>query len=173
MPNSTKRLTCFIVIILFLATLSACAKTEREKEVYQFIQDATELAEGHNLGDLMDLAQDGFIVEPGNRSSKEVRRILFITFKRFGRFRIHYPKPSVKLSEDEDTAIVKMNFLIAKKDQLFPELKMLYEDTVAWLETVDKHADVYTLSMELGYESGSWLVKKARITGFARPHGRL
>ncbi len=172
MPRSIKLLS-LVVALSLLALLTACAKTEREEEVYQLIQQAVELAQGHELGGLMDLTQDGFTADPGNRSSKEVRRILFVTFKRFGRFRIHYPKPSVRLSEDEETAIVKMNFLIATKDDLFPELKLLREDTVAWLEAVDKHVDVYTLSMELGYKSGSWLVTKARITGFARPHGRM
>ncbi len=161
------------VMLALLFLVSACSKTERESEVYQLIEQAVGLAEGHKLGELMDLTQDGFIVSPGNRSSKDVRRILFVTFKRFGRFSILYPKPSVLLSEDEKTAIVKMNFLITKKDNPIPELELLYDDASAWLKTVDERSDLYTLSLELGYESGDWLVKKARISGFARPHGRL
>lgn len=166
------RLFC-IIVMLFLLLLNGCSKTDREEEVYRLIQQVVELAEGHKLGGVMDLTQDGFTVDPGNRSSNEVRRVLFVTFKRFGEFRILYPKPSVRLSEDEGTAIVKMNFLITKKDKTFPELELLYADSAAWLKSVDERSDIYTLSMELGYETGDWLVKKARISGFARPHGRL
>jgi hypothetical protein len=160
-------------MLSYLSFLSSCAKTDREEEVYQLIQQGVDLAQENKLGELMDLTQEGFTVGPGNRSSSEVRRILFAIFKRFGKFRIHYPKPSVKLSDDEEIALVKMSFLMASKDQLFPELELLYQEPGAWLQMVDKRADVYTLSMELGYESGSWLVKRARITGFTRPHGRL
>jgi len=163
----------FITVMLFLLLLGGCSKTDREEEVYRFIQQVVELAEGHKLGGVMDQTQDGFSVDPGNHSSKEVRRVLFVMFKRFGRFRILYPKPSVKLSEDERTAVVKMNFLITTKDKPFPELELLYADSAAWLKSVDERSDVYTLSMELGYEAGGWLVRKARISGFARPHGRL
>ncbi len=160
-------------VLLLLFLMVACARTEREEEVHQFIQQAVELAEAHNLGELMDLAQAGFSVDPGNHAEKEVRRILFVTFKRFGRFNILYPRPSVRLSEDEETAVVKMNFLITKQDERLPELELLYEDSAAWLKAVDEGSDIYTLSMELVYESGNWMVNKARITGFARPHGRL
>ncbi len=163
----------FMIVLLFLFLLAACSKTEREEEVYLFIEQAVELAEGHQLGALMDLTQDGFTAGPGNHSSKDVRRILFVTFKRFGRFRIHYPRPSVRLSEEEDTAIVRMNFLLTTADKPIPELELLYEDSTAWIKAVDERSDLYTLSLELGYESGDWLVKKARITSFTRPHGLL
>ena len=171
MSGSTK--ISLVVLSSLLLLLAACSKTEREEEVYRFIQQGVELAEAHSLGDLMDMAREGFIAEPGKRSSKEVRRILFVAFKRFGKFQILYPKPSVRLSEDEETAIVKMNFLITKKEKPFSELKLLYDDPAAWLNAVDERNDIYTLSMELEYESGDWMVTKARLTGFARLHGRL
>lgn len=168
---STRIHTLFFIFCL--TTLSACSKTEREEAVYQLVQEGVELAEAHDLGGMMDLTGDDFTAGPGDHGKKEVRRILFVMLKRYGKFRILYPKPSVKLSEDEQTAIVKMNFLIAKKEQPFPELELLYKDSTAWLAAVDKSADLYTLSMELRFDSGDWLLKKARITGFARPHGRL
>lgn len=173
MPGLPLRFFCLVVVLSLLFQLTACSRTEREEEVYRLVQQGVELAEAHDLGGLMDLTQDDFTADPGKRSSKDVRRILFVTFKRFGKFNILYPKPSVRLSEDEETAIVKMNFLITSKDKPFPELELLYEDSAAWLKVVDERSDIYTLSMELGYVSGDWLVRKARITGFARPHGRL
>jgi hypothetical protein len=162
-----------IIAALTLLLLSACSESDREVEVNRLIQQAVALAEDQNLSGLMELTQDGFTAGPGDRSSKEVRRILFVIFKRFGKFRIHYPKPSIKLSEDENSAIVKMNFLMASNGKMFPELKILYEDTAAWFESVDRRADIYTLTMELGYASGEWLVEKARITTFSSPHGNL
>lgn len=163
----------FISLLLCLLALSACSKTEREELVHRFIQDGVDLAESHDLGGMMEMTMNGFTADPGNHSRKETRRILFVMLKRYGNFHILYPKPSVKLSEDEQIASVRMNFVIAQKEQLFPELKLLYTDPAAWLEALDKGADLYTLSMQLRYDSGDWLLEKARITGFTRPHGRM
>lgn len=171
--SSIKKIAGTMLLLTILIQLSSCAKTDREKQLYQLIEQGVELAEGHNIRGLMELTQDSFTAGPGDRSKQEVRRILFVAFKRFGEFNIHYPKPSIRVSPDENSAIVKMNFLMASKESLFPELEQLYEDASAWIETVDKRADIYTLSIELEYESDSWLINKARITGFGRPHGRL
>lgn len=159
--------------ICTLLLLFACAKTAREEAVYQLIQQGVQLAQAHDLGGMMDLTRDDFTAGPGEHSRQEVRRILFVMLKRYGKFRILYPKPAVTLSEDELFASVKMNFIIATKDQNFAELDLLYQDPATWLATVDKRVDLYTLSMELRFESGNWLVQQARITSFARPHGRL
>ncbi len=174
MQNSPRKLLIStLCLIFFLTALSSCSKTGREKALYQFVQKGIELAEAHDLGGMMDLTGDDFTAGPGNHTKKEVKRILFVILKRYGKFRILYPKPAVKLSENEETAIVKMNFLIAKKEQLFPELELLYKDSTAWLLAVDEGSDLYTLSMELHFDSGNWFMKRARITGFARPHGRM
>jgi len=165
--------TIVVTTILSLYLLTACSKTPSEEAIHLLIKDGVNMAESHDLGGMMDLLEDGFIAGPGHHPKPEVRRILFVMLKRYGKFRIVHPRPSIKLSEDEQSAIVKMNFLIANKQKLFPELELLYTEPVAWLESVDKSADLYTLSMELGAESGEWLLKRARITGFARPHGRL
>ncbi len=141
--------------------------------MYQLIQEGARLAEAHDIGGMMDLTMADFTADPGGHPRKEARRILFVMLKRYGSFRILYPQPSVKLSEDEQSASVKMNFLIAQKEQSLPELELLYEDPTTWLATVDKSADLYTLSMELRYISGNWLLQKARITTFVRPHGQL
>ena len=171
--GSIKSTLGIAVLFSTVMLISACAKTDREKEVYQLIEQGVESAEKHNLSELMQITKDGFTAGPGNRSRQEVRRILFVVFKRFGEFTIHYPKPSVKMSVDENAAIVKMNFLMASKDSVFPELKLFYEDLSAWIDTVDKRADIYALTMELEYVSGSWLVTKATITSFGKPHARL
>ncbi|MCP4341994.1 MAG: hypothetical protein GY799_24695, partial [Desulfobulbaceae bacterium] len=159
--------------LLCLSLLSACSKTEREEAVYQLVADGVTMAEAHDLGGMMSLMADGFIAGPGQHSKQESRRILFVMLKRYGKFRVLYPRPVVKLSEDEQTARVKMNFLIATKGQLFPELELLYADPAAWVEAVDKGADLYTLSMQLSHGSGDWLLGRARITSFASPHGRM
>ncbi len=163
----------FAVVLAMLSLLIACAKTEREEALHQRIKQAAGLAERHDIRGLLDLTQEGFIVDPGGYTSPDVRRILFVTFKRYGKFRIHYPQPTVMLSEDEETATVKMHFLIATEDRSLPKLEQLYKDPEAWLMTVDRHADIYTLSVEFGFKSGNWLAKKARISSFGRPHGQM
>jgi len=167
------RQSAVITLVLSLSFLTACSRTPGEEAIYQLVEDGVNMAESHDLGGMLNLLEDGFIGGPGNYSKQEVRRILFVMLKRYGKFRILYPRPSIQLSEDGHVAIVKMNFLIASKQQPFPELDLLYSEPTAWLAAVDKSADLYTLSMELDVESGEWLLRKARITGFARPHGRL
>ncbi len=162
-----------ITLILSLSVLTACSRTPGEEAIYQLVEDGVSMAESHDLGGMINLLEDGFIAGPGNHSKQEVRRILFVMLKRYGKFRILYPRPSIQLSDDEQGAIVKMTLLIASKQQPFPELDLFYSEPTAWLAAVDKSADLYTLSMELGIESGEWLLRKARITGFTRPHGRL
>jgi hypothetical protein len=161
------------VLLPVLIGVSSCARTDKEEQLYQLIKQGVELAEGHDLSGLMDLTKDEFVARPGDRPKQEVRQILFVTFKRFGRFRIHYPKPVITVSEDGESAIVRMTFLMASQDQVFPELKLLYEDAVAWMEKVDKRTDLYAISMELEYESNNWFVTKARISRFSNPGGRL
>jgi hypothetical protein len=117
----------------------------------------------------MDLTQEGFIADPGGHSGKDVRGILFITFRRYGKFHIHYPKPAIEFSEDGKTAAVEMSLLIAVEGQAIPDLDLLYQDPAAWLMEVDKSADLYKLTVELGLESGDWLAKRARIISFNRP----
>lgn len=173
MPGQPQGSLRFVILLSVLSMLYACAKTEREELVYQLIQRAVERAEAQDMGGLLDLTREGFTVDPGHHPGAEVRRMLFVAFKRLGRFRIHYPMPVVKLSEDEETATVKMNFLVASKDRVFPELELLVQDPDAWMQAVDKHADLYTLSLELVFDSGDWLVKRARITSYTSPHGRL
>jgi hypothetical protein len=173
LKNTACKLLGVTILLSTLMQISACAKTDREEQIYQLIRQGVELAEGHKLGDLMAFTKDSFTAGPGNHSRQDVRRILFVAFKRFGKFSIHYPRPSIRLSDDQNTAIVKMSILMASKDSIFPELKLLYDDTSAWVEAVDKSADIYTLSLELEYESDRWLVKKARISSLAIPHGRL
>ncbi len=167
------KIPSLVVLLSMVVQMNACAKTDREEQAYQLIKQGVELAEGHNLNGLMELTQDNFNAGPGNRSRQDVRRILFVAFKRFGKFSIHHPRPIVRVLDDGERAIVRMKFLIASQAQDFPELKLLYEDTAAWIAAVDEHADMYALSMELEYKSDKWLVKKARISGFAKPHGRL
>jgi hypothetical protein len=173
LKKSIQKISNLTILLTLVMLISACAKTDREEQAYQLIQQGVDLAEGHNLSGLMELTQDSFSAGPGNRSRQDVRRILFVAFKRLGKFSIHHPKPNIRVSEDGERAIVKMKLLIASQAQEFPELKLLYEDTTAWIEAIDQHADIYTLSMELEYESNNWLVKKASISGFAQPHGRL
>ena len=172
MTDTCKRLLVSGCVLLLLS-LAACSKTDGEEAIRSLVQEGVNLAESHDLGGRMDLLDEGFTAGPGEHGKPEVRRILFVMLKRYGNFRILYPNPAIRLSDDEQTAVVKMNFLIARKQQLFPELELLYSKPAAWLEAVDKGVDLYTLSMELGVGSGRWLLRRARLTGYARPHGRL
>ncbi len=55
-------------------------------------EELLRLAEAHDLGDLMDLTREDFRADPGARGRTEAKRILFAGFKRYGNFRLRYPR---------------------------------------------------------------------------------
>ena len=103
---------------------------------------------------------------PGNRDRAEVRRILWMAFRHYSRFRILYPKPGVDLEEEGGAASATVYFLIVKQDRSYPELKDLYEDPAGWLEEVGENADLYRLTLELAKKKGDWLTTRAHLEPF-------
>ena len=135
------------------------------------IEQGGRLDEAHDLSGLQELTSEYFLAEPGNHPWEEAKRGLFIGMKRYGNFHILHPQPSVTVEENKQRAKTTLHFLIIDRDQTIPGLDELYDNPVVWLETIDKSADLYTLSLLLRLEDGEWLVQRAKLTRFGGLQG--
>ncbi len=163
--------TTIAVLLLAGAALAACSRTDEASAIAALIAEGVEQAQAHDLGGLEDLTTADFIAEPGSYPWAEAKRFVFLGMKRYGNFRIHYPQPSIDVSEDRRRATATVHFLIVDKERPFPELQQLYDDPVGWLAAVNSRADLYTLALELRSDDGDWRVYRARLTRFSGLQG--
>lgn len=174
MPCTKHSIIAVSACIAFL--LLACGNKDDTAAIRKLIDQGAELAEAHQIGDLMALTADGFTASPGNRDARSVGTILFVAFRHYGTFDIRYPRPSVDVEEGADTADATIHFMIISQDKPMPELKDLYEDLQAWMEKAGEKADLYRLKLDLVKQEDDWRVQKADLstlkgmTFSANPH---
>ena len=157
----------FIVMAVFISlSIFSCGSKDDAAAIRKLIERGAELAEKHEIGDLMQLTADGFTAFPGSHDARSVRGILFVAFKHYGTFDIRYPRPSVEVQKDAPTARATIYFMIVSKDLAIPDLKDLYENPQEWLDKASEKADLYQLKLDLIKKSGDWRVQKAELAAF-------
>jgi hypothetical protein len=158
-----------LAVVASLAVLgtgcSGCEEEDDEKVLVGMINKAAELAERHDLGELMSMTSDDFVAKPGSRSRQEVKGILLMAFRRYGDFTVEHPAPSVEVSPSRLTATSEMPFLIVRQGVDLPDLTDLYDDPEGWIEAVGEKADAYHLKLGFRKTKGGWRVEKARVRG--------
>ena len=159
------RKTYFICLSLILAALS-CSKKDDETAIKALIRKGADLAEKHEIGDLMDLASDGFVAMPGELNERETKGVLWRTFRYYKAFKILYPRPEIIVEENGRNASAKLPLLIVKEDHAFRKLKDLFDDPKQWIEEAEKSAAIYRLELDLVKAEGDWLVQRARVIKF-------
>jgi hypothetical protein len=115
---------------------AACAEKDDVTLIRNLIREGAALAEEQDISAMMELATEDFIARPGNLNRREVRKFIWLIFRRYGKFRILYPEPAIALAADNQSAAATVHFLIVKKDQTIPKLEKLYKDPQRWLEEV-------------------------------------
>lgn len=153
-------------LMLLTAALVGCGDKDQAQAVRAMIEKGAELAEQHDIGDLMALTVKGFTANPGNHNASEVRGILFAAFRHYGDFDIRYPRPAVTVEEGLDSALAVVHFMIVRRDFDIPGLKELYDDPQRWLELASEKADLYQLKLDLTKDGKSWLIRQATLEGF-------
>lgn len=166
--SSIRHLTRYTVLaLLVLLEVSACTKKDDVKAIRAMIQNAAALAEKHNITDLLKLTGPDFTAQPGHHGRKDLQGILFAAFHYYGRFKIHYPRPAIRLDDNSGKgATATIHFLIVNQDRSLPGLRELYDDPQRWLEAVGEMADLYHLELQWIKIDGDWMVKQARLEGF-------
>jgi hypothetical protein len=152
--------------LLVLGCILSCSPGDETTAIRELIKQGAALGEEHDISGLINLTSDDFIALPGNVDRRETRRILWLTFRHYGSFRVLYPLPSVDLKPDRRSASAGFPFLILRKDASLPKLKELYEDPQKWLEEVGENADLYRLKLQLIKLDGRWVTKQALLERF-------
>ena len=165
MPTIMKTMSPVLVFVILIAGMS-CSKKDDTVLIRKVIANGAQLAQEHQIGDLLRLATEDFSASPGNHDARSVKGILFVAFQHYGTFAVHYPRPSVDVAEGGESAKAKFQFIIISQDRTIPGLKELYDDPQKWIETASEKADLYQLDLGFVKAKGDWLVKTAHMEGF-------
>ncbi|MCP4370883.1 MAG: hypothetical protein GY797_22635 [Deltaproteobacteria bacterium] len=153
-----------LLILLLACFLSSCSEKKDDISlILSLIEKAESLAEEHDTGKLMELTLKKFKAQDGKLTRQQVRKFLWLTFKRYGEFDLLFPEPAVEISDKEQSATAVVHFLVVKKEQPLPDLKKLYRDPERWLEEVGELADLYRLNLKFLKKGDKWLVDAAKI----------
>jgi hypothetical protein len=157
----------FILLALSIGLMvGGCGRSDDAATIRNMIVQAADLAEKHDIADLMAMTADGFRASPGDHDASGVRGILFVAFKHYGSFTIRYPRPSVEVDSNAGTAKATVYFMIVSRGRPMPEFKELYENPQQWLEQAGEKADLYQLKLELVGSKEAWRVQKADLAPF-------
>jgi hypothetical protein len=150
---------------LFIASCSGCEEPDDEQAIRALIAEGAAAAERSDVGGLMELATDGFTAEPGSASRQEVKGVLLMAFRRYGRFTIAHPSPAVTIAEDRRSATAELPFLVVREGSAAPDLGELVDDPERWFEGVAEMGDAFYLTLRLEKTDDGWKAAKARIKG--------
>ncbi len=168
LPRPTTFLAfCVLSAGLVLPACSGCEEQDDEAQIRAMFKYAVEMAERHDLGELMDLTTDDFKVKGQGLSRRDTKGILLMAFRRYGDFSIKHPAPSVDLGSSGTTATAQAPFLIVREGREAPDLGDLYDDPESWAEEVAEMADLYNIKLWL-VKDGTWKVEKAKLDGYRR-----
>ena len=145
---------------------AACSQKDDVQVIRELIKEAAALAEDHNVSEIMELTTEDVVALPGHHNRLEIKRIIFAALMHYGKFKVLYPKPSVDLSNSDNSATSMIYLLIVKKDRTIPDVKDLYEEPRRWLEKVGENADLFQVEIKLLKKDGKWRVNQAHLEGF-------
>ena len=152
-----------LLVIVFVCCLSSCSEKDDIALILSLVEKAEALAEEHDTCRLMELTSNNFKAQDGKLKRKEVRKFLWVTFRRYGKFDLLFPEPTVEIFDKEQSATAVVYFLIVKKEQPLPDLEKLYKDPERWLEEVGELADLHRLNLQFLKKGDKWQVTSAKI----------
>ena len=112
--NLAGKAICAIIIFLFLIT---CSEKDDVLAIRELIREGAALAEDHDVGGIIDLTTEDLVGYPGQVNRMEIKRIIWRAFRHYGKLKVLFPKPSVDISAENQTAACKVYLLIVKRDQ--------------------------------------------------------
>ena len=151
-------------IIFLTCFLSSCSEQKDDVAIIlSLIEKGEALAEEHETGKLMEFTSTDFKAQDGRLNRQQVRKFLWLTFRRYGNFNLLFPEPAVEISDNKKAATVMVHFLVVKKEQRIPDLEKLYKEPERWLKEVGEIADLYRLNLKFLKKDDKWLVNAAKI----------
>ncbi|MFC1883736.1 hypothetical protein ACFL2O_03100 [Thermodesulfobacteriota bacterium] len=155
-----------LAVGLVIFSLTSCGPKDDKKALQELVEKAAGLAENHDIGGIIDLTTEDFTASPGDFDRIGAKRIIFLSFRRYGELNVVHPRPTVDLDSNGKGPLVSFPFLIVKKGQPLPDLKELYNDPMGWIEKVGERADLYRFTLGVVKMDGRWLVKNAHVESF-------
>ena len=152
-----------LIVLISACCLSSCSEKDDIALILSLVEKAEALAEEHDTGKLMELTSKNFKAQDGKLKRRQVRKFLWLTFTRYGKFDLLFPEPAVEISDEGLSATVVVHFLIVRKEQPLPDLEKLYKDPERWLEEVGELADLYRLNLKFLKIGDKWQVTSAKI----------
>ena len=163
----TRELTLSIVLTVFL--LEACSRCEEkddEELILQLIDNGARAAEEHRIGDVIGVTTQDFSTQPGQLDRRATKGVLLMAVRRYKRFKVHYPPPTIQIIQSGLAAETSFPFVIVREGQKVPELSGLADNPKEWLNKVAKLADLYYMKLWFIKEDAAWKVKKAEVNGY-------
>ncbi len=155
----------FVVSALLFSSCGSCDTPDNETQIRSLFDKGADFAQKHDIKELIRLTTDDFQAWPGPQDRQSAKGVLFMAFRRYKKFSVKFPRPTVNVDATGAYAEAKTPFLIVREGQSMPNLKDLYDDPDGWVEKVDDLADPYHLELWLIKKDDEWLVRKARIHG--------
>jgi len=154
------------VFSLFANGCRSCGKeVDDEALILELIKRGASLAEQKKIKELMELTVKDFRESGRNMDRRSVRMTLMFAFKRYGKFKVLYPRPNIKVQDSKTEATARIPFIISRQGQEAPDLADLYEDPEEWISYVSNKADPYYLNLQLVKQGDDWMVHSAHLTG--------
>jgi len=160
-------------MVMLAIWMASCTPKDDALAIRDLVEKGARLAEAHEIGDLMDLTTEDFIASPGRHDVRGTKSILFMAFRHYGRFKIHFPRPSVALNKQSNEAEAVIYFAIVRDDQPLPGLKEFYDNPERWIQKAGELADLYKLELQITKPQKKWLIKSADLVvlDMVRPSG--
>ncbi|MCP4600049.1 MAG: nuclear transport factor 2 family protein [Proteobacteria bacterium] len=153
---------------LLTSGCSKCETFDDETQIRKLIEDAAKSAEKRDIKELLELLTEDFVASPGAKDRQAIKGILFIAFRRYGKFTVEFPRPVVNVDPSLSYAEAATPFLIVRKGQDIPGLSDLYDDPKAWIDKIGNLADPYHLDIWFIKKGDEWLVRKAHLHSINR-----
>ena len=163
-------LSLILLLGMALGLLGCDKPTDDRAQIRQICVEAVAMAQKHDSKGLLEFTTADFQAFPGGRSQADVQRVLFVAFRRYGKFTIHHPEFAITLNDANTTATVTVPFLVAREGEVAPEgTDELAADPTGWVDAVTQAVgDPYRLELGFTKKEGDWKIWKAKIDGFKR-----
>jgi hypothetical protein len=154
-----------MVLLVLCTGLSCglCSSSSDEEQIRKLIDQMVDLAEKHDIGGLEDLASEDLVVRPWSMRRGEFKRWLFVAFRRYGDFKLHFPRPGVEIDEQQGTATASIYFLMLSGGKAVPDLQELKDRPDEWLDKAMNLTNLFKLTLGLSKIDGDWLVSAAHF----------
>jgi hypothetical protein len=154
-----------VACLMILTICSGCSDKPQEARVRELIAQVVKHAELGQSGDLLELTTPDFRTTPHGVDRKKLRLRLRFGLQRFRNGTIHYPRPSVELSEGDTLAEVSFPFLTLKGHKA--ETAAGEQDETSWMEQMLDKARVMRIILWLRLVDDDWLIYQARLERFS------